>query len=597
LTFATVTAGFAELLKDNPGIASEILGDIDPITWMANRAQLRTEKLEPLEFNDHLPMVDVYRDWHPMIVAQKGSQIGMTTCQICKLLYYADTHNITAIYTMPTAKDVFEFSQARFAPVIKASQYLSARMGNVDNATLKRMGASTLYFRGAQKHSQAISVPADIIVNDEYDFSSQDVMDTFEKRVGASKLKWFWRFSTPSIPDFGINSLYKDTDQRHWLVKCTSCGKWQDVTFEHNLLKRTGGTPYFGCRQCKTRLKRRRGAWVAKYPNRATDAVYDEQGRLVQPAEGMRGYWINPLTFTYVTAHAVMNEWRKVERKNTNYARKRFHNFDLGLPYLSGEGLITRDTILKTMQLSVADVGFNVIGVDQGDLLHWVVRRVLPTGRMAVVAFGVTNDFGKIDQIIGLYRVRTGIIDALPNKHNARDLVQRFRGRMYMAYYRDQREEKKYVTENKKRMEEKKKHDQEVETQTMHLDRTETLDDSAQDWIDGMAFLVGDPMKNLSEDQEEFIKQMTNMKRDLGEDTKGNTVALWLKVGDDHYRHADNYAKAAANIYGRGRIEDLHVGGSIDGLVLPGTSNSIGISDLVPAGMDLRSTFRGVRGF
>jgi hypothetical protein len=594
MAIADVTAGFAELIRDNPGVAAEMLGDIDPITWMSARAQLRTEKLEPLEFQDHLPMVDVYRDWHPLIVAQKGSQIGMTTCQICKLLYYCDTHNITAIYTMPTAKDVFEFSQARFAPVIKASTYLSSRMGNVDNATLKRMGASTLYFRGAQKHSQAISVPADIIVNDEYDFSDQAVMDTFEKRVGASKLKWFWRFSTPSIPDFGINALYKDTDERHWLVRCTSCGKWQDVTFEHNLLKRKGGTPYFGCRRCGVKLKRRNGAWVAKYPNKANDAQYDDQGRMVAPADGMRGYWINPLTFTYVTAGSVWNEWRKVERKNTSFARKRFYNFDLGVPYLSGEGLITRDTILRTMQASVPDAGFNVIGVDQGDLLHWVVRRVLPTGRMAVVAFGVTNDFLKIDHVISLYRVRSGIIDALPNKHNARDLVQRFRGRMWMAYYKDQREERKYITENKKREAEKRKKEQEAETSTMHLDRTETLDDSAQDWIDGMAFLVGDPLRNLSEDQEEFIKQMTNMKRDLAEDTKGNTVAVWLKVGDDHYRHADNYAKSAANIYGRGRIEDLYVGGAIEG---PGSNSGLRLSDLVPAGMDLRSTFSSLKGF
>jgi hypothetical protein len=165
---------------------------------------------------------------------------------------------------------------------------------------------------------------------------------------------------------------------------------------------------------------------------------------------------------------------------------------------------------------------------------------------------------------------------------------------MWMAYYKDQREERKYVTENKKREAEKRKKEQEAETSTMHLDRTETLDDSAQDWIDGMAFLQGDPLKNLSEDQENFIRQMTNMKRDLAEDSKGNTVAVWMKVGDDHYRHADNYAKSAANIYGRGRIEDLYVGGAIEG---PGSKSGISISDLVPAGMDLRSTFSSLKGF
>jgi hypothetical protein len=86
------------------------------------------------------------------------------------------------------------------------------------------------------------------------------------------------------------------------------------------------------------------------------------------------------------------------------------------------------------------------------------------------------------------------------------------------------------------------------------------------------------------------------MKRDFAEDAKGNTVAVWIKTGDDHYRHAHNYAKAAANLYGRGRIEDLHVGGSIDNLVMT-TQRGLSISDLVPAGLDLSSTFRGMKGF
>ena len=39
MTLADVTAGFAELLRDNPNVASEILGDIDPITWINYRTK------------------------------------------------------------------------------------------------------------------------------------------------------------------------------------------------------------------------------------------------------------------------------------------------------------------------------------------------------------------------------------------------------------------------------------------------------------------------------------------------------------------------------------------------------------------------------
>jgi hypothetical protein len=316
---------------------------------------------------------------------------------------------------------------------------------------------------------------------------------------------------------------------------------------------------------------------------------------MVSPAEGMRGYWINPLTFTYITAKSVYQEWKKVEKKNTTYAKKIFSNFTLGMPYLGGEGLITRPMLLQSMSMVEGGGGYYVLGCDQGDILHWVIMKVLPTGRMPLISFGTTTDFFYIDKLIDLYQIRAGVIDALPNKHNARDLVQRHKGRMYMAYYRDQREERKHVTENKRRELDKAKRVQEAETQTLHLDRTESLDDSADDWINGRAYLVGDPNKNLSEDQEEFIRQLTNMKRDYEEDTEGNTKAVWIKVGDDHYRHAHNYAKAAMNLYGRGRIEDLHVGGSISNFVLP-QQGRVSIGDLVPAGMDLRSTFGGIKG-
>ena len=590
-TAASVVAGFAELTKLNPGVAQEVMADIDPITWMAVRAFLKTEKLEPLEFKDHMPMLDIYRDWHPMIVGQKGSQIGMTTAQICKLLFYADTHNITAIYTMPTARDVFEFSQARFSPVIKASTYLQARMGNVDNAQLKRMGASTLYFRGAQKQSQAISVPADIIINDEYDFSNQDIMDTFEKRVGASRLKWFWRFSTPTLPDYGINALYKQTDQRHWLVKCSSCGRWQDILFEHNLMHRRHSRPFFGCRRCKTRLHRRNGMWVAKYPSRATDQVFDDSGKLIHEAEGMRGYWINPLTFTFKTARDVAGEWNKVEKKNTSFAKKRFANFDLGLPYLSGEGVLSRDTFIRTMSTeSGTGSGFTVIGVDQGDTLHYVIKRFLPSGRSATIDFGTTESFFFIDTLLDHYQCRAGIIDALPNKHNARDLVHRHPHRLYMAYYKDQDRDKKEVTENKRKEKEEAKKKIATETGVVYLDRTESLDFSGDRWIHGQSYMVGNLSMGFSEEMEEFFKQMCNMLRDLVEDPSGNVKAVWVKTGADHFRHADNYAEYAASMYGKGDISDLSVGGNISELALPNMGR-VSINDLVPQGMNIRSTF------
>jgi hypothetical protein len=139
---------------------------------------------------------------------------------------------------MPTAKHVYKFSQSRFGPVIKKNLYLRRRMkGSVDNAELKSIGDSWIHFGGAQKENQAISVPADILVHDEWDFSDLDVLDTYGKRTIASKLDWVWRFSTPTLPGYGIDAEYAQTDQRVWTSSATDATNTKKSTSGRNIFK------------------------------------------------------------------------------------------------------------------------------------------------------------------------------------------------------------------------------------------------------------------------------------------------------------------------------------------------------------------------
>ena len=52
---------------------------------------------------------------------------------------------------------------------------------------LKRIGDMSLYVVGSFSPGDAISVPAQFLVRDEYDFCKQSVLTTFDSRLGHNK--------------------------------------------------------------------------------------------------------------------------------------------------------------------------------------------------------------------------------------------------------------------------------------------------------------------------------------------------------------------------------------------------------------------------
>src|SRR5216684_5018407 len=115
---ASIYADAAELMKEDPEAGLELLADIDVVSWL-QWIGMKTEKGEDVEFRDHVPLIDIHNEWHPRQVFKKAAQIGLTGTAVNKVLWYGDHQNVTMIYTMPTADDVYKFSHRRFAPVIR----------------------------------------------------------------------------------------------------------------------------------------------------------------------------------------------------------------------------------------------------------------------------------------------------------------------------------------------------------------------------------------------------------------------------------------------------------------------------------------------
>lgn len=153
-------------------------------------------------------------------------------------------------------------------------------VSDTDAVSIKRVQKAMLYFRGARatskiegikkSSSQLKGIPVDRIVFDEIDEMEPSMIDLARERLSHSEIKEEAYLSTPSIPDFGIDKLYNESDQRLWMTRCEHCGTETclEIEFPGCLLETVGGV-IRACKKCKKEIFPRNGRWVAQYPERS----------------------------------------------------------------------------------------------------------------------------------------------------------------------------------------------------------------------------------------------------------------------------------------------------------------------------------------
>jgi phage terminase large subunit GpA-like protein len=73
------------------------------------------------------------------------------------------------------------------------------------------------------------------------------------------------KLSNPTLPDYGIDAAFQETDQKYWLLKCGECGDYTclEDTFP-DCLKTVNGRVIRACQKCHAELNPSIGQWVAK---------------------------------------------------------------------------------------------------------------------------------------------------------------------------------------------------------------------------------------------------------------------------------------------------------------------------------------------
>lgn len=457
-----------------------------PLAWITLNSFVN-ENQEPIEFRDHRFMIDVYADDADDLVCKKSAQVGFSVMAILKCLWLMKYAGVNVIYALPTNNVVQDFVKPKVDPLVSSNKAITDLMGN-DSVSQKKVGDRFIYFKGGFSEREAISISGDILVIDEYDrMPNMQVVNTFDSRLQASKSPRRWRFSNPSQVGFGVDSLYNDSDQRHWFVQCSHCKHrswmdWEkDETYDSHYVDIVRAI--YACGKCGKEITdndRRNGEWVVKYPHRKR-----------------HGYWISQMMAPWVSAARIIEQ---KDESNVEF----FHNFVLGKAYTPSDMIVNRGTILRATAPSLIPKVNVVIGVDQNVSEQiWVAGT--PDG---IFAHGRTKSWEDFEKLKLMWNALV-VSDPMPYPVKPRQLASKYRD-FYMCRF------KQFDGMQTVQWDEVKK--------VVYVDRTRGMDTVANE-ITAATLLFREAPYAL----EDYIADWQNIYRTTVEKPNGKSVSEWLK--------------------------------------------------------------------
>jgi hypothetical protein len=483
------------------------LEDVSLIDWVRVK-KIVTSAGKLMYFDgDRKFLAEPFTDLSPKQAWMKGAQVGASESIIVKVLRVIKMFAISSIYTFPTSDLMQKFVQGKVNPIIDANPALKEMTDKTDNLYMKRIGKSNCIFTGAEKESQAIAFSSDLNIHDEIDSSNQKIIKQFKSRQQASKVKWEWLFSHPSLPGVGVHAAWEKSDQKHWFVTCSNGHEeymnWPDsIDFERQV---------FICKKCKVELtnkEREDGRWVAKYKI-SDDRPYS-------------GYWIPLFIASWVTAKEII-----IASKGDQYT---FYTRVLGIPYAQGNDKVNLKDILKNCIPDVNDQeGRIVIGVDTGLPIWYVVGN-----KQGIFYKDNCKDYEPLKALMRRYPTAIMVIDQGGDLIGSRQMRELFPGRVFLCHYLKDRKTLQLVTwgENE-------------ETGNVRVDRNRMIQLVIDEFRDKRI-----PLNGSEDDWYDVALHFTHIYRTTEENALGVPESKWERFDDDHFVHAITYWRVGMSKFG-----------------------------------------------
>lgn len=514
--------------------------------WIVRNTHLRKK---PFSFEGYEFQRQIVDDMHTSMYVIKCSQIGLTEVQLRKFGGFLTRNpSVNAIFSLPTDKMFKRVSQTRFSPLIEGEPVFN--MGTdkiIRNVELYQINQSFGFFTGG-KESDATSINADALFQDEIDLADQEMLALYQSRLQGSKFKITQSFSTPTFEGFGVHAGYIISDQHEYMLKCEGCNHYNIPEFNPKFICIPGlssdlndlseidseladkldlGAGYIRCEACGTRLNTADPAlrsWVPRYPSRRT-----------------RGYRVSPFCVHHLANPGyIVDQLIKYKAKD---AIRRWYNTVLGQAYNDASARLSETDILAVMRGEGAIAITNdlpvIVGIDAGLTCHITLAHM---GQGYPIVFGwrqvsADNLYDEVKTILETFNVVSGCMDRNPYTPLANEIRDLSHGRIMPVEYsgspgapalqivNDELDQLSHVRGNR----------------TMMLD---TVAGSVRKRkIDFYGY--GRHQRVILD----HLQDMVRLEHEVNEKTKDEIPARWQKLtGNDHYFHSLAYLLFALRI-------------------------------------------------
>lgn len=298
-------------------------------------------------------------------------QIGKSTNLGVECLSHATaTPHWTSQYIAPSARQAAQWSATRAGKLIEYSPYIQENLVSsklsmgVWRKEFTNGSALTVSYAYDDPDRTRGDTNDEVVFDEAQDIILDAVASVVKESTAASDYGYVIYAGTPKSMENSMQSLFEDSTQRVWVMKCGACGSWQYITRPESIglrgpicVKRlTSG------RTCGALLVPRQGCWHPLNLKPHGDPHAEPQ---------MEGYHINQPAMAYNAEDPV--RWARIVRKRDTYGEVQFLNEVLGVSVALGTRLVN-EAILESCcrDYTVAEPPFPTSMTH--DLLHDVLN-------------------------------------------------------------------------------------------------------------------------------------------------------------------------------------------------------------------------------
>lgn len=342
------------------------------------------------------------------IVFKKSSQVGWTEMLMNIIGYFIHQDPAPILLIHPTLEMAEAWSKDRFAPTVRDTPVLRTRIAdpksrNSGNTILhKTFAGGHLTIAGANSPASLASRPIRILLFDEVDrYKTSAGTEGSPIRLGMKRTETFWNRkilygSTPTIKGASaIDTLFEDTDQRHFYVPCPHCNKMQLLVWENVVWYQADAeTAHYVCPHCKGHITDGHRPWM----------ISQGEWRALKKFKGKAGFHINALYSPFPGARLdkIVTAFLDAQREG-HQSIKVFFNTFIGESFDDdlGEGIdnvdfarehyrapVPNDAVVLTCGVDVQSdrLELEVVGWGAGEVAWGIEYRIIygDTSRMQV---------------------------------------------------------------------------------------------------------------------------------------------------------------------------------------------------------------------